>query len=112
MDLVVQIMEILLDNFLKIYLFLLLHGTEIIVHALLPIGQMSEDAQESCNKYIKRYYEDFTRKCSRTKTMEDLFLRSLVASDPFISSLRKLPKKKLKSLSTEAIDFANYLHAC
>lgn len=29
---------------------LLLHGTEIIVHALLPIEQMSEDAQESCNK--------------------------------------------------------------
>lgn len=83
---------------------LLLHGTEIIAHALLPIGQMSEDAQESCNKYIKRYREDFTRKCSRTKTMEDLFLRLLVASDPFISSLRKLPQKKFKSLSSEAIE--------
>jgi len=83
---------------------LLLHGTEIIDHALLLIGQMSEDAQESCHKYIKRYREDFTQKCSRTKTMEDLFLRLLMASDPFISSLRKLPRKKLKSLSPEAIE--------
>lgn len=72
---------------------LLLHSTEIIAHALLSIGEMSEDAQESCNKYINRYCQDFTRKCSRTKTMEDLFLHLLVASDPFISSLRKLPKK-------------------
>lgn len=77
---------------------LLLHGTEIIAHALLPIGQMSEDAQESCNKYIKRYREDFTRKCSRTKTMENLFLRLLVTSDPFISSLRKLSQKKIQIL--------------
>lgn len=70
---------------------LLIHGSEIIQSALLPIGQMSEDAQESCNKYIKRYREDFARKCSRTKSMEDLFLRLLVASDPYISSLKKLP---------------------
>lgn len=82
---------------------LLIHGTEIIDYAL-PIGQMSEDAQESCNKYIKRYREDFTRKCSRTKTMEDLFLRLLVTFDPFISSLRKLPKKKLKIMSPEAVE--------
>ena len=33
---------------------LLIHGSEIIQSSLLPIGQMSEDAQESCNKYITR----------------------------------------------------------
>ncbi|XP_071571307.1 uncharacterized protein [Temnothorax nylanderi] len=82
---------------------LLIHGSEIIQSALLPIGQMSEDAQESCNKYIKRYCEDFARKCSRTKTMEDLFLRLLASSDPYISSLRKLPQKKLKSLYPETV---------
>jgi hypothetical protein len=35
--------------------------------------------------------------------MEDVFLRLLVASDPFISNLRKLPTKKLKSLLSEAV---------
>lgn len=44
---------------------LLIHGTEIISSSLLPIGQMAEDAQESKNKYIKRFQEDFSRKCSR-----------------------------------------------
>lgn len=62
---------------------------------------MSEDAQESSNKYIKKFREDFARKCSRVKTMQDIFLRLLLTSDPFISSLRELPRKKLKSLLPE-----------
>jgi hypothetical protein len=82
---------------------ILIHGAQVINSALLPIGQMSEDAQECGNKYIKKYRTDFTRKCSREKTMEDLFSRLLLASDPYISSLRKLPCKKLKSLLPEAV---------
>lgn len=81
---------------------LLIHGAQIITSSLLPIGQMSEDAQESCNKYIKRFREDFTRKCSRVKTMQDLFQRLLLTSDPLISSVRKLPRKKINSLLPEA----------
>jgi hypothetical protein len=78
---------------------LLIHGPQIIASALLPIGQLSEDAQEARNKDIKRYREDFSRKCSREKPMEDVFYRLMVTSDPYISSIRKLPqKKKLKSL--------------
>ena len=83
---------------------ILIHGREIISSSLLPIGQMSEDAQESSNKYIKRFREDFSRKNSRVKTMEDVFLRLLVSSDPYISSLRKLPKKKLNCFLPEAIN--------
>jgi len=82
---------------------LLIHGQKIIASALLPIGQMSEDAQEAMNKYIKRFREDFSRKCSRVKTMEDVFLRLMITSDPYISSLRKLPQKKLKTLSPDAL---------
>lgn len=82
---------------------ILIHGKEIVASSLLPMGQMSEDAQESCNKLIKRYREDFSRKCNRTKTMEDVFLRLLITSDPYISGLRKLPQRQLKSLSPEAI---------
>lgn len=70
---------------------------------IVTIGQLSEDAQEARNKDIKRYREDFSRECSRAKTTEDIFNRLMVTSDPYISSIRKLPKKKLKSLSREAV---------
>lgn len=81
----------------------LIHSPKIIERSLLPIGQMSEEAQEACNKFIKKNRQDFARKCSRIKNMEDVFLRLMVASDPLITSLRKLPAKKMKSLSPEAI---------
>ena len=81
----------------------LIHGPEIIQWAPLPIGQMSEDAQEARNKDIKKYRENFARKNSRTATMQDVFNRLLVTSDPYISSMgRKYPKTS-KSLSTEAL---------
>lgn len=86
---------------------LLIHGKEIIFSSLLPIEQMAEDAQESTNKYIKRFREDFLKKC-RIKTMEDVFLRLLVASDSFISSLRKLPQKKIKIIVTRSSVVINF----
>ena len=86
---------------------ILIHGSQIIESSLLPIGQMSEEAQESCNKFIKKFRQDFSRKCSRTKTMEDVFCRLLVTSDPLISSLQKVPAKKMRSLSPEAIELLN-----
>lgn len=82
---------------------ILIHGPQIIDSALLPIGQLSEDAQEARNKDIKKYREGFWRKCCRTKTMEDVFNWLTVSSDPYISSLRKLPSKKLNSFLPEAV---------
>lgn len=82
---------------------ILIHGSEIIRNSLLPIGQMSEEAQESCNKFFKIYRERFSRKNYRKKTMEDVFRRFLVCSDPLISSCRKLRSKPLKSLSKDVI---------
>lgn len=83
---------------------LLIHGPEIIQDAILPIGQMSEDAQEACNKFFAIYRLNFARKNYRQKTMEDVFKRFLLASDPFISSCRKLPAKPMRSLSADTID--------
>lgn len=86
---------------------ILIHGHRIIEQSLLPIGQMSEEAQESCNKVIKKTRQDFARKCSRIKTMEDIFLRLFIKSDPVISAISNsysLNQKKNKPLSTEAMD--------
>ena len=79
-----------------------MHRSQIIQHALLPIGQLSEEAQESSNKLIKKFHRENSRKNSKKNSMTNVFLRLMAASDPVISSLRKLPKKKAKELSKEA----------
>lgn len=71
-----------------------IHGPEILELALLPIGQLSEEAQEAINKNFKRYREQFSRKISRIKQNEDVLNRLFISSDPIISSLSKIPKKK------------------
>lgn len=68
---------------------ILIHGESVIRHfAILPIGQMSEDAQEARNKDYRRYRLHHSRKCSRSATNEDVFHSLLFTSDPYISSLR------------------------
>lgn len=81
-----------------------IHGPEIIKYALLPIGNLTEEAQEARNNDFKRYRENNSRKCSREKSNMDIFNFFLLSSDPVISSKRKLCKKKLQSLPKQAIN--------
>ncbi|XP_017473241.1 PREDICTED: uncharacterized protein LOC108364163 [Rhagoletis zephyria] len=81
-----------------------IHGPEIIAYALLPIGQLSEEAQEASNKNFKKYRESNSRKMDREKSNQDVFNMMLITSDPIISSRRKLPEKKLHSLPKVAVD--------
>ncbi|KAK4871438.1 hypothetical protein RN001_016456 [Aquatica leii] len=64
----------------------LIHGPIIIETALLPIGQLSEEAQEANNKMLKKYREGYSRKISRDKTNEDIINRLLISSDPPITT--------------------------
>ena len=80
---------------------ILAHGSLIINTAILPLGQLSEEAQESRNKDIRNYREFYSRKASRRMTMEDLFCRLLLSSDPVISSARPLPKKSVRNLDED-----------
>ena len=82
---------------------ILIHGYLVIEWAPLPIGSLSEEAQESRNKDIKKYRENYSRKNSRKNTMMDVMYWLLVSSDPLISSLRLTPPKKSPILSSEAI---------
>ena len=77
---------------------ILVHSTEVIKNALLPIGQLSEEAQEARNKDCRRLREHNTRKCSRIATNRDLMSILLITSDPLINSLREVPKKKADKL--------------
>lgn len=83
---------------------ILIHGYIIVQNAVVPIGLLSEEAQESKNKDIKKYREGFTRKFSRKHTMEDLFHQLLISSDPHITSLRKLPQRQVKPYPQDVIN--------
>lgn len=82
---------------------LLVHGAAIISTAILPIGLLSEEAQEARNKDCKYIREHNTRKCSRVATNEDLFGSLLISSDPLITSLRHEPSKKTGTIPSEVI---------
>jgi len=73
---------------------ILFQGAKIIESFIfIPIGPLSEEAQESCNKDLKHYREFNTRKCSRFNTNENLTHKLLISSDPYISNMRQKPKK-------------------
>ena len=63
---------------------LLIHGAEIVQYALLPIGQLSEEAQETRHKDFKRIRCENTRKYSRLATNEDILYKLFLTSDPYI----------------------------
>lgn len=82
---------------------ILFHGKDIIASCILPIGQLSEEAQESRNKDVRNYRELYTRKTSRIETNTDLLHRLLISSDPYICSLRKAPLTKKRALDSEVL---------
>lgn len=75
---------------------ILCHGSSIAASFILPIGQLSEEAQEARNKDIKHFRENHTRKTSRVDLNSDIFHRLLLSSDPLISSTREVKTKKRK----------------
>lgn len=82
---------------------ILIHSTEVIKAALLPIGQLSEEAQEARNKDCRRFREYNTRKCSRVATNRDLLSMLIITSDPLINSLRETPKKNPEKICKDVL---------
>lgn len=81
---------------------ILFHGTDIISSCILPIGQLSEEAQEARNKHNKKFRELFTR--TRFDTNRDLINRLLITSDPHIASLRASPKTKRGQITPQVCE--------
>lgn len=80
---------------------ILMHGAQTIIHNVLPIGQLTEEAAEARNKDFRRYREHHSRKFNRTTTNRDILNFLLVSSDPLISSMRPVIKKKCLELPDE-----------
>jgi hypothetical protein len=58
----------------------LVHGADIISGVILPIGQLSEEAQESRNKNLESFRRSHSRRMSRSSTNEDVLKVLLVSS--------------------------------
>ena len=79
----------------------LLHGSKIITAAMLPIGMLTEEAQEARNKDYREYRLKHSRKSSRIFSNEDIMHMLLASSDPYINNLRTEPKKKVLELNDD-----------
>lgn len=66
----------------------LCHGQFIMENNILPLGELTEEAQEARNRDFKNIQFFHTRKCSRLLQNKDLFNNLLLSSDPAISSIR------------------------
>ncbi|XP_065358674.1 uncharacterized protein LOC135952591 [Calliphora vicina] len=76
---------------------ILVHGSKIIAEAILPIGMLSEEAQEARNKDYRAYRLHHSRRIGRVATNEDVMHNLLLSSHPFINRFRsKLKIKKLE----------------
>jgi hypothetical protein len=64
---------------------MLMHGAIVIENALLPIGQLSEEAAEARNKYFCLYRQNLAKKFSRVFCNLDVLNRLLLSSDPVIT---------------------------
>lgn len=82
---------------------ILIHGSDVMRREVVPIGQLSEEVQESRHKEVRRYREYNTRKTSRIKTNEDLMHALLISSDPVISSNRRTNNQHKKEMFPEAL---------
>lgn len=69
---------------------------------MLPIGMLTEEAQEAQNKDYRRYRLHHARKCSRESTNEDVMNMLMTSSDPLLFSLRKETKKTHLALDEDA----------
>lgn len=77
------------------------HGAEIIRHHMVPIGMLSEEAQEARNKDCRRFRLNNTRKSEGILTNTDLLTMLLTSSDPIVASFRSPIKKKSTPLDQD-----------
>jgi hypothetical protein len=79
------------------------HGSKIINSHLLPIGKLSEEAQEPRNDDFKRFSEYHTRKHCRSTTNKDIIKKLLTSSDSYVSNQRNQWKHFSCNIDIEAL---------
>lgn len=89
----------------------LCHGKVIVEYNILPLGELTEEAQEARNRDFKHAQLFSSRKCSRQSQNEDIFNNLLLSSDPVLSSMRKrwICYNTLASVNNEELKDLLYL---
>lgn len=91
----------------------LAHGKDIIEYSMLPLGELTEEAQEARNSDVKNFRLFNTRKCSKIAQNSDLMEHLIISSDPVLYSIRTkwLPKisMEIENEDSEAMDIKNLL---
>ena len=54
----------------------LIHVPEVVNHSLTPMGQLTDEAQETRKKEFKKFRKNYSRISSREKFNEHIFKRS------------------------------------
>lgn len=67
----------------------LCHGQTIMEFNILPLGELSEEAQEARNRDFRHIQLFNSRKSSRYFQNEDIFNNLMLSSDPVLASIRK-----------------------
>lgn len=82
---------------------ILIHGSQAIKFIMIPIGQLSEEAQETRNKDVRFVREHRTRKMSSILVTTDLMNNLLASSDPVVATSISEEKVSKKALKEEAL---------
>jgi len=87
----------------------LIHGADLVEENIIPIGQLSEDAQESRHKDARNFRRDFARKSCRKFTNKDLMSRLFLTSDPLRSSklFKYREKQEMREEVKQLLDFSS-----
>lgn len=88
------------------------HGAAVIKEAILPIGQLSEEAAEARNKHIRSFRLNYARKFSRVACNTDVLNRLLLTSDPLLTGMRNSKHKRKSPLSADTINLLEENDLC
>jgi hypothetical protein len=83
------------------------HGKDILLNSVLPVGMLGEEGSEAQNKYYRKFRLAHARKTSRVDNLTDIFLRVLDSSDPVISNIGmedRMSKRKRLPIPQEVQD--------
>jgi hypothetical protein len=80
---------------------LLIHSHELFRNLPVAPGYLTEEGAEAQNKFYRNFREHHARTTSRKDNIKDVFVRTLLVSDPVLVMKRKETKKKSTPLPEE-----------
>ena len=74
------------------------------------LGSLSEEGLEANNKFIRRYLELLSRKCSPQEQLTDVMSRLLERSDPYVLHCQRKYRPQVLCLTCGSVKHTTRLH--